>query len=402
MLSSPPAASSIIQPPSSLLIPVTNPQTNQSDYAFPLQTSAWLKMQDVVRQALAFPLTMNDFKNNYGTFNDEAEVTQAVSILGQIQQTANQYGDPQTLISQLSSFQQSNNPPESIYGHAVWLSAQTIANAQQIASLLQEGLKDIGEESDPKTRLDDLTQLLTGQGGVSSIAGTLSSAVTAFQTKTSGFYTTLNGQLSGQPNSLQAYLTQKDNVLSDAQSLVSADDDEIKSLNATIHKLNEEYIGFTVAASVSPVFLLIPIFGVVLAVADAATFAALASKVKTELDSLRQKLSGVKKDEQQKTALVNELTSFNLKSQDVSTDGDDFLQTIGSLAAGWGEFQTQIGTRLSSLTVEDVTDWSQFLQKVNFQTALDGWNLIASKAESFYDAGFVKFTDQSSNSGGNS
>jgi hypothetical protein len=391
----------IIQPPAKLLTPVNNPQTGQPDYAFPLQTNAWIKMQAVVNTALAFPLTTDDFTNLYGSFTDEAAVTNAVAILGQIQQTASQYGDPQTLISQLAAFQQVNTPPASIYGNAVWLAAQTVTNAQQIVSLLQVGLTDIGTETDPNQRIQDLTELLTGQGGISSYANTLQGAITDFQTKTSTFYTTLNGELTGPTNSLKVYLNQDDNVYNDAQADVTADLNEIRTMNTTIDELNKEYIGFTVAASVSPVLVLIPFFGPFIAVADAITFAVLASKVKKQMDDLKSQLSGVEADEQKKAALVTQLHGFNLSVVDVSNDGAAFLDTIGTMAAGWGEFQSQISLRLSSLTVADVQDWSAFMDKINFQAAVAGWNLIASKAETFYQAGFVQFTNQSSTGGGN-
>jgi hypothetical protein len=396
MSSNSPAGNPIIQPPASLLTPVKNPQTGTDDFAFPLQTNAWIKMQAVVKTALAFPLTTDDFTNLYGTFTDEAEVTQAVAILGQIQQTANQYGDPQTLISQLAAFQQANTPPDSIYGHAVWLAAQTVTSAQQIVSLLQEGLTDIGTVTDPQTRIQDLTELLTGQGGISSYANALNGEIGTFQTKTATFYTTLNGQLTGPTNSLKVYLNQDNNILADAKSADKADQDQITSMSSTIDELNKEYIGFTVAASVSPVLLLIPFFGPVIAVADAITFAVLASKVKQQMDDLRQKLSGVEVDEQKKAALVTQLGGFNLSVADVETDGAAFLDAIGTMASGWAEFQSQINLRLSSLTVADVQNWSAFMDTINFQTAVAGWNLIASKAETFFQAGFVTFTSQSS------
>lgn len=392
----PPNASAFIQPPASLLTPITNPQTGKSDYAFPLQTNAWLKMQAVVKTALAFPLTSHDFTTLYGTFSDEATVTQAVSILGQIQQTADQYGDPQTLISQLSAFQQADTPPASIYGHAVWLAAQTVTHAQQIVSLLTEGLNDIGTETDPKQRIADLTALLTGDGGICSYADALNRAVGDFQAKTSSFYTTLNSQLTGPTHSLQVYLKQAKNVYSDAQDDVKADQGQIDSLNATINDLNKEYIGFTVAASVSPVLILIPFFGPLIALPDAITFGVLAAKVKKQLDDLKNQLTGAEADKQKKAALVTQLGGFNLSVDDVKTDGQDFLNAIATMASGWGEFQSQIHLRLSSLTVEDVQDWSAFMDKINFKAAVDGWTLIASKAETFYQSGFVKFTNPSS------
>ena len=123
-------------PPSTLLIQVTDPNTKQPKYAFPLQTSAWVQMQDTIRIALSFPLTKEDFKNKYGTFDDEATVETALTILGAIQKTAQDYGDPTTLISELPTFQTADEPPASIYGHAVWLAAQTQLTAQQIALLL--------------------------------------------------------------------------------------------------------------------------------------------------------------------------------------------------------------------------------------------------------------------------
>jgi hypothetical protein len=395
MFFSPSAADPLIQPTAKLLTTVDNPQTKQADYAFPLQTSAWLKMQTVVNTAIAFPLTADDFTNLYGAFRDQGTVTQALAVLGQIQQTANQYGNPQMLITQLAAFQQANTPPDSIYGHAVWLAAQTVTSAQQIVSLLQEGLTDIGNTPDPKTRIEELTELLTGQGGVSSYAATLNGAIGIFQTKTSGFYTTLNGQLTGPTNSLKVYLDQDNNVYKDAQADAAADQTQIDTLNSTIDELNKEYIGFTVAASVSPVLVLIPFFGPIIAVADAVTFAVLASKVKEQMDSLKDQLSGVEADKQKKTALVTVLGGFNLSVGDVAADGAAFLDAIGQLVSGWGEFQSQINLRLTSLTADDVKDWSAFMDKIGFQTAVDGWNLIASKAESFYQAGFVKFTSKS-------
>lgn len=401
MSSNPPIANSLIQPPSSLLTPVVNPQTGQSDYAFPLQTNAWLKMQTVVKTAVAFPLTSADFTTLYGDFSDEGAVTQAVAILGQIQQTANQYGDPESLISQLSAFQQANTPPDSIYGNAVWLAAQTVTNVQQIVSLLTEGLTDIGTETDPQQRIKDLTELLTGEGGISSYANSLNGAIGAFQTKTSTFYTTLNGQLTGPTNSLQVYLGQESNVLSDAQGDVTTDQGQIDSMNSTIDQLNKEYIGFTVAASVSPVLILIPVFGPLIAVADAVTFAVLAVKVKKQMDDLKNQLSGVDADEQKKTALVIQLGGFKLSVGDVDTDGQAFLDAITTMGTGWAEFQSQIALRLSSLTVDDVKDWDAFMEKINFQVAVTGWNLIKTKAETFYQAGFIKFTSPSGTGGSN-
>ncbi len=390
----------LIQPPPALLTTVTNPNTKQTDYAFPLQTDAWLKMQTVVKTAIAFPLSAADFTSLYGTFSDQGSVENAVAILGAIQKTAAEYGDPQTLISDLPQFQQANTAPASIYGNAVWLAAQTQVTAQQIGSLLQEGLKDIGQESDPKTRLNDLTELLTGQGGISSYATTLNGYIGDFEKVVTAFYNELNTELTGDSNSLKTYLQSANNVYKDAQGDVSADETKISQLNADIKQLNDEYIGFTVAGSVAPLIFLFPLFGPLIAIADAATFGVLATKVSGELSGLKTELEGVSADEKKKTALVTQLQGFNLSAQDVESDGTAFLNTISKLSGGWTEFTTQIQTRLNALTPTDLQDWSAFMQKVGFNSAVTGWQLISSKAESFFQTGLVQFSPPPPSLGG--
>lgn len=387
---------SFIQPTSGLVTKVTNPKTKQIDYAFPLQTSAWLKMQTVIRTALAFPITKDTFTDLYGTFTDEQTLLQAIAILKTINTTAQEYGDPTTLISNISKFQKASTAPDSIYGNAVWLAYNTQTTAEQIRALLNQGLQDIGEEPDPATRIKDLTELLTGKGGITDQANTLKTQIENFSKKVSSFYTTLNGELNGPSNSLASYLDQSGNILSDAEADVQADKDAIKQLNKTIKKLNDEYIGFTVAASASPLFLLVPFVGPFLAVADAATFAVLAVKVKKEMDADKKTLAKEEKDKQQKAALVSQLHGFNASALDVETDGKAFLDALGKMIGGWTEFDVQIKKRLSSLTVEDVKDWNAFLTKINFQAALHGWTLIGSKAETFASAGFISFSPQTS------
>lgn len=387
-----------LAPPSTLLSPITDPTTGQPSYAFPLQTTAWLKMQNVVRIALGFPLSEVQFTNLYGTFSAEATIDEALAVLGTIQKTAAEYGDPTTLITQLPAFQQASTAPDSIYGSAVWLAAQTQLAAQQIAALLQEGLDDIGTNPDPQTRINELTALLTGDGGITSLSTTLNGQISAFQTKTSTFYTTLNTEIGNPqaPNSLEWYIGQDNNVLDLAKQAVKDDQTAIDDMQSTIKQLNDEYIGFTVAASVSPVFLLIPFVGIFIAVADATTFAILAAKVKEKLDQVKSQLEGEEAEQQKKNALVTQLGGFNTSVADVDTDGKAFLDAIGQMISGWTEFEGQINLRLKSLTTQDVEDWGAFMTKIGFKTSLDGWNLIGSKAELFFQAGFVQFSTQSS------
>lgn len=380
-----------VQPPPALLTAVTKPNTKETSYAFPLQTNAWLKMQAVVKTAIGFPLSAADFTNLYGTFSDQGGVETAVAILGSIQKTAAGYGDPQTLISELPEFQKAGTPPASIYGHAVWLASQTQVAAQQIGSLLDEGSQFLALD-DPKTRLDDLTQLLTGQGGIDSYATKLNGYIKDFEGVVTAFYDELNGELTGPTKSLKTYLASAKNIYKDAQGDVSADQTKISQLNANIKQLNDEYIGFTVAASVAPIIFLFPLFGPLLMVADAATFSVLATQVSNELSGLRTQLDGVSADEQKKTALVTQLQGFNLSAQDVESDGTAFLDTISTLSGGWTEFTNQITTRLNSLTAADLQDWSAFMQKVEWKTAINGWSNIASVAEKFFQTGLVQFS----------
>ena len=381
-----------LTPPSQLLITQTDPKTGKSQPAFPLQTKAWTKMQLVVKNALMFPTDVASFTTTYGTFEDMAEVQKAISILKAIQTTAKQYGDPQTLISDLPTFQSATTPPDSIYGHAVWLTAQTIFAAEQIQSWLKQGLTDIGQESDPQQRLDDLTELLTGQGGITSYADALSQNIATFTQKVGAFYATLNQELTGPTNSLQVYMNRSTNIVTDAQTDVAADKQLIDQLSDSISEYNKEYIAFTVAACAAPLFAFIPIIGVAFAVADGVGFGVAAAEVKKKLDAAKTALENDKALEAQKAALVTQLTSFNKSCADVETDGKAFLNALGELQAGWSLFSGQITTNLSALTADDLKDWSAFMQRLGFENALSNWQLVETKAEAFYDTGFITFS----------
>jgi len=385
-----------LSPPDQLLTKVTNPKSNKTDYVFPLQTKAWLKMQAVTRTGLSFPITKDTFTKLYGTFANEGTVLAAVNVLKAINQILTEYGDPNTLISDIGKFQKAATAPKSIYGNAVWLAFNTQTTSQNIASLLKEGLKDIGEEPDPVQRLADLKELLSGQGGITQQATTLQNYVSSFSTKTTNFYTSLNSSLTGPTNSLKVYLDQENNVLSAAKTIVKTDLANIKKLKHHIHKLNDEYIGFVVAASMSPIFLLIPFFGIFLAIADAATFGELAKETKDALEKARKDLAKQGKEEQLKAALVTVLEDFNGSVLNVKTEGDNFVKTIETMIAGWTDFSNQIKNQLEHLTPEDLKDWSAFLQRVNFQSALAAWNNIAAKAEQFATAGFISFNSSNS------
>jgi hypothetical protein len=93
---------------------------------------------------------------------------------------------------------------------------------------------------------------------------------------------------------------------------------------------------------------------------------------------------------------VTQLTGFNTSVKDVDVDGKAFLDAISQLIAGWTEFVDQITLRLKSLTTDAVKDWSEFMTRLGFETSMEGWNLIASKAEAFFTAGLVQFSQQSS------
>lgn len=381
----------LIAPPTGAVIAHIDPKTEQTNYAFPLQTKAWLALQTAVAQAMQLPFDQADFVDKYGTFADETIIESAMTVFDRINTTAKEYGDPTKLISEISNFQQSKNPPDAIYGHAVWLAFQTQTTAQQISALLQEGLNDIGQESDPKVRLKDLTELLTGQGGITDQANSLTGEITTFSTKLSSFYKTLNAELAGKTDSLKSYLDQEGNVLDAANAALVTEKGDLGKMLDLVKKYNDEYIGFTVAASVAPLLSVVPPLFFFFAVGDAAIFGPLAAKAKEALDNERKLVADEKDEIKHKKALVAQVTALNGAAEQVNTNGAEFLNTLSQMVGGWTEFTTQVGLRLKSLTEDDVKEWSKFLQKINFKAGLQGWNTIANKAEDFALKGMVTF-----------
>lgn len=389
-----PTYAGMFKPPSGLTITVTNPNTNQPSPAFPAQTAAWVRMQNVVNAALLFPSSQSDFTNLYGDFSDMGTVETAVSILGQVNATSNKYGNPQTLISQINQFASSTNAPGSIYGNAVWLAAQTIATATQIIALLNEGLNMAKDDKDPQTRISDLSDLITQ--GIAPLAATLQTNIANFERKVSTFYTELNAELTGQTNSLNWYLSQSNNVVADAQSAYASDQQDIQDMTKSLHDLNKEYTKDVALACSSPAFLLIPFVGVPLAIADATVFGLKAEAVKKKIAAVKQQLTAKDQDEQKKGLLVTQVTHFQQAITDVDTDGQDFLSKIGALSTGWAQFPTQMNAALGKITVQDVQDWGAFMDKVEFKATQDLWKQIADVAQTFYSSGFASFSTSNS------
>lgn len=213
------------------------------------------------------------------------------------------------------------------------------------------------------------------------------------------FFDNLNKTLNGETDSLKWYLDQKDNVYSEAGKDVSEDEKSMKDLREQIKKLNDMYIGFTVAASCSPLFLLIPIIGIPMAIADATAFGIEAEKVRKARNAAEAQLKSVEADKLKKISLRDKINELNGNAQNLNTWGNNFLGDLKNVTLSWTKMTDNLQNIVAQTDEKDMENMALFMEKIHLTNAKKDWQDIGTAAENFMDNGFLKFETQPSSFG---
>lgn len=382
-------SSSRIGPPAGLVVANQKPAgftppPGTPDEIFALQTTAWVNLQATVAAGLKLPITQGNFVAQYGNFagTQAAEIQDAIGYFSAINTSCTDFGDPTTLISQITQFTSATTPPLSLYGHGVWLAQQLAVTAQTISEYYTGTIAYVnaGHPWQPAC-----SQLFS-QAGVLSNAQAMTTLCQKFSSEMSTFLAALTANV----DALNTYVSSDSaNVLSTAQTDLTNDTTDLTSDTAQLAKLNQEYIGFTVAAALSPVISLEPPLFLIDGIIDAAVFTGLAVAWKTKIDNLKATIASLKTEKQQAAALVTQVTSFNSFAALTVAQGQSFIDAVDQMAAGLIDFQTQLTAVESELNNFDSFD--DFFQQIHMQAAIDDWNNVASYANSWVTQGFVQF-----------
>jgi hypothetical protein len=362
-------------------------------YVFPLQTTTWHNMQMAVKAGLQIPIAQGDFTTKYGVFDDTADVQGAITIFTQLNDLLTKFGDPTSIAAEISKYTSMTDPPDAVFAHAVWLSQQTSLAAQDINNLIS-GLQDCLAPGTPVAdKLEALKEICLDQGGISDKATTMKGKADTFNKKVANYYSNLNTTLTNTdvsgPDSLAKYLAKEDNVLAAAKQKVTDLSNDITSLQSQVATANQQYLAFTISASLAPVACMLPPLFIFGGIIDAAVCGSLAGVWKGKLDALNTQLQQEQVEEQKKAQLVADLQVLNDHADMINTTGLDFLNAVGSMVDGWATLTSQLADLIGNLSPDKLDDEGTFLLVTTLKGAVTSWNNVMSAADQFRNAGFL-------------
>lgn len=364
------------------------------DNVFALQSTDWSNMQKAVTHGLQLPITQGDFTDKYGAFDDTADVQGAIQIFNTINTLLTQYGDPSSIAQDIDQYTSMTDPPTAIFAYTVWLAAQVELAAQNIQNEFNAFVQDVLPSLSPDDAATALLQLIQAPGGLlDTVSNTLLPLTKTYNTTVGTYYkqlydALLNTNAAG-PDSLAKYLAQDNNVLTAAQNDVTEISSQIATLQSEIATDNQQYLAFTITASVSPALSLLPPLFFLQGLIDAAVFGSLAGVWKGKLDALNSQLQQQQAAEQQKTQLVADLTTFNQQASTIGTYGTTFLNDVDGLVKAWTNFVGTLNTAVKDIQTAQKDANFKFLQEGLISAACTEWQTAITAIENFKASGFM-------------
>ncbi|MCO4848996.1 MAG: hypothetical protein KC448_13625 [Yoonia sp.] len=89
---------------------------------FALLSKDWVSLQASTAVALDLPVSHGNFEEKYGSFGTSAVITDCISAMRDVQNTAQEFGDPARLRKQLiqdKTLLNTQAPPKEIYTHGL-------------------------------------------------------------------------------------------------------------------------------------------------------------------------------------------------------------------------------------------------------------------------------------------
>ena len=240
-------------PPTGLVAP--NPSGNGN--IFCLFTGDWLSLQAFVVSALALPLSTGDFTGKYGDFADMGEVEAVLSAMQQVAQLASRFGDPMTLIREISTnpaYTQGTTPPEDIYGHIVWFANRLYQTAMSFQGTLGSFMELLNPANGtPEERAANLKMVLTGDGGLQSSAVDMQAQTNVLLKKLTQF----DLDLEPANKTLQSYMSNSSKFYQDAVAARDDDERQVATLQSEANDAYEKWKDLTIAATTTSVGLMV-------------------------------------------------------------------------------------------------------------------------------------------------
>ena len=302
---------------------------------FALFVADWIEMQHFVTGALRLAVSTGDFTTKYGIFDtaDQTDITNCVSAFKSLNDAATVFGNPVTLITEMQALG-AGDKPSSLYGQIVWVSTK-IANAagtfHSTYATLKEVLTDNMSLAD---RTAALTDILTGAGGLSSLASDMQTKALDLQKELLKF----SARIDAAQKLVDQYASDDSKIWQDVQAAIKVDQDAVQATQDTIKDLAKKYADYCAAAAAGSIGIMFISLGMAwpLAVADAAVFGTLAEKARKAKNDAEDLLNTEKGELAQKNLLSMDLASLNGHIGPIKDSVDKTAALLETIAGVWG------------------------------------------------------------------
>lgn len=370
---------------------------------FGLFSDSWLELQGYVGTALEMPITEGDFKAKYGDFGGEQQVKDCITAMQNIKASATEFGNPKTLRAKLISdptLLATEEPPEEIYSHTVWLGQRVNSTAGRFVSGYKTVLDElVGLPS--KDQVEALKAYLLDETlGPIPLSKTMSDEVGVLIKKLGKFEQKMNEYNA----ILQSFTRDSSNLVQMVNQAIGAASEKIKSLEKSRDDAYKAWKDFTIAAVTCSVGcaliggLLAPFTGgVSLLIGGAAAIATgvglgvKAAENKVKYNEFCNQIRNEEAEKQKKIRLRSDLGDFNLQIQRVGPAMADFLKNLQTVEGAWVQMNTDMREINNSITEENIGKVS-FLVKAKANLAIDRWKEIGDSAKQFTVGSLVDYT----------
>ncbi|EAW37850.1 hypothetical protein, partial [Lyngbya sp. PCC 8106] len=228
------------------LVKPADPNSGQKSQ-FGLFSDSWLELQGYVGTALEMPITEGDFKAKYGDFGGEQQVKDCIAAMQNVKASATEFGNPKTLRAQLISnpnLLATDEPPEEIYTHTVWLGQRVNSTAGRFVSGYQSVLDELGGLP-PKDKVEALKAYLFDETlGPIPLSKTMSDEVGVLIKKLGKFEQKMNEY----NEILQSFTRDSSNLVQMVDQAIGAATERIKGLEKSRDAAYKAWKDFTIAA----------------------------------------------------------------------------------------------------------------------------------------------------------
>lgn len=342
---------------------------------FSLAKGEWLTIQTYVNDALALPITMDEFRNSLGPG--------APSDLSDFNQIVTAY---QALYGHCQTWQKTTFPSSVALADAVYDYGANKAPVYYPAILKEANILigDPGNEGAKQALAAMIGVLEKAATSYATQASTVATAIQQFATDTQADKTTLIGPKGG--GGLQKYYNDEYGTKS---ADVQAKLDDIKAQQIVLKAAMKEYTHDVTVAATSATYAWIPIVGWIAGAIVAGIYGHKAVEALDEANDARDQIAH---DNEVVQADFNLMAAINTTELGLSTIVDALstaLPVIQKLEGVWGAMAGDLGA-IGTLIETDIAQVPPIIMSLGVDEAVLAWSNVAQAANAYRVNAYVQ------------